>query len=291
MTKTYIVAGHAFRFAIPKGNGLWEQLGQYAPFEAPKARNPLFTVEVVKDLPELPLTKVYGGCEEPGQPVVILYRSGSDWVFDMCPCAGRPVSGRVVADGGFKHAALKVLDPSQALFALNNAAMLMFAFSTVGLGTLEMHASVIVNGGRAFLWLARSGTGKSTHSRLWLEHVPGSRLLNDDNPIVRVNPDGSVEVYGSPWSGKTPCYRNEHCPAGAFVHIRRSPENRIEKLGVFESYVLLYSSSSGFKSDRDMADKLHSTFEKVISSTPCYALYCRPDEEAARVCAAQLLEP
>lgn len=291
MTKTYTVAGHSFRFDIPKGNPLLEQLGQYAPFESPKAADPIFTVEVVKELPELALTQVYGGAEEPGQPVVILYRSGSDWAYDMHPMAGYPASGRVVADSAFTHARLKVLDPSQALFALNNAAMLMFAFRTAGLGTLEMHASVIVNGGRAFLWLARSGTGKSTHSRLWLEHVPGSRLLNDDNPIVRVNPDGSVEVYGSPWSGKTPCYKNEHYPAGAFVRIVRSPENRIEKLGVLDSYALIYSSSSGFKTDPLMADQLHSTFEKILSATPCYSLYCRPDEEAARVSSAKLLEP
>lgn len=290
MTKTYTVAGHSFRISIPRGSALLEQLGQYAPFESPKAESPIFTVEVVKELPQLALTQVYGGNEEPGQPVIILYRSGSDWAFDMHPMAGLQASGRVVTDRDFTHARLKVLDQSQALFALNNAAMLMFAFRTAGMGTLEMHASVIVNGGRAFLWLARSGTGKSTHSRLWLEHIPGSRLLNDDNPVVRVNPDGSVEVYGSPWSGKTPCYKNEHYPAGAFVRIVRSPENRIERMGVLDSYALIYSSSSGFKTDRDMADKLHSTFEKVISATPCYALYCRPDEEAARVSSSQLLE-
>lgn len=291
MTKTYTVAGHSFRFDIPKGNALLEQLEQYAPFESPEAANPIFTVEVVKELPELALTKVYGGGEEPGQPVINLYRSGSEWAFDMHPMTGYPASGRVVADSAFTRARLMVLDPSQALFALNNAAMLMFAFRTAGLDTLEMHASVIVNGGRAFLWLAKSGTGKSTHSRLWLEHVPGSRLLNDDNPVVRVNPDGSVEVYGSPWSGKTPCYKNEHYPAGAFVHIVRSPENRIEKMGVLESYALIYSSSSGFKTDPGMADLLNSTFEKILSATPCYSLYCRPDEEAARVSSAKLLEP
>ena len=102
--------------------------------------------------------------------------------------------------------------------------------------------------------------------------------------------DGTVEVYGSPWSGKTPCYRNEHYPAGAFVQIRRSPDNVITRLSVLESYALLYSSSSGFKSDAAMADGLHATFEKIISRIPCYALDCRPDADAARVCSAELMK-
>ena len=59
--------------------------------------------------------------------------------------------------------------------------------------------------------MGKSGTGKSTHSRLWLENVPGATLLNDDNPIVRLTLVGAI-VYGSPWSGKTPCYKNESAP-------------------------------------------------------------------------------
>ena len=57
---------------------------------------------------------------------------------------------------------------SDAIFGINNAMMLLFAFRTAPLGTLELHASMVSNSGKAFLFLARSGTGKSTHSSLWL---------------------------------------------------------------------------------------------------------------------------
>ena len=289
MQKTFRVAGHEFLLDIPEGSPLWSRMSQYAPFVAEPSRAPLFTVEVVGSLPEASMEMVYGGDEEPGQPVVHLYRGDGLWGFRMAPCKGRPFCGRVISDGGFTHARLLVEEAGSALFALNNAVMLMFAFATAPYGTLEMHASVVVNGGKAFLWLAKSGTGKSTHSRLWLEHVPGSSLLNDDNPVVRIMEDGHVEVFGSPWSGKTPCYRNEHHPAGAFSEIKRAPVNSISRKSPLEAYALLCSSSSGYRGDRLMADSLHSTFEKIVASVPCYTLECRPDEEAARVSSAELL--
>ncbi|MBQ1618912.1 MAG: hypothetical protein II095_05195 [Bacteroidales bacterium] len=290
MTKSFKVAGHSFSFDIPDAHPLWEKMGQYAPFEVPEAVCPLFTIRVVESLEPGAMKQVYGGNEEPGQPVVLLYEGESGWMMEMAPVTGRPLSGRMLSDKGFSHADLLVLRPDEGLFALNNAAMLMFAFASAPFHTLEMHASVIANGGRAFLFLAKSGTGKSTHSSQWLKYIPGSRLLNDDNPVVRILEDGTVEAFGSPWSGKTPCYRNEHYPVGAFVQIRRCPENRISRLDVFHSYALLYSSSSGFKTDPAMADMLHSTFEKISLSSPCYVLDCRPDEEAARVCSAEVLK-
>lgn len=289
MIKSYRVAGHVFSFVFPEGHPLWGLIGQYKPFELPQSEPSLFSVELVDALPSVSMEKVYGGDEEPGQPVILLYRGSDGWAFEMAPCPGQPLCGRVYADRAFTHARMQVLRPSEGLFALNNATMLMFAFRTATLDTLEMHASVVVNSGKAFLWLAKSGTGKSTHSQLWLNHVPGSRLLNDDNPVVRVMEDGHTEVFGTPWSGKTPCYKNEHYPAGAFSEIVRSPENHITRKSVLEAYALLYSSSSGFKADPAMSDGLNATYEKIISATPCFTLECRPDADAARVSSETLL--
>lgn len=289
MTKSYKVAGHVFSFVFPEEHPLWSLIGQYKPFELPQDEPSLFSVELVDELPAISMDKVYGGDEEPGQPVILLYRGADGWAFEMAPCPGQPICGRVYADSAFTHARLQVLRPSEGLFALNNATMLMFAFRTATLDTLEMHASVVVNSGKAFLWLAKSGTGKSTHSQLWLNHVPGSRLLNDDNPVVRVMPDGHTEVFGTPWSGKTPCYKNEHYPAGAFSEIVRSAENRITRKSVLEAYALLYSSSSGFKADTAMSDGLNATYEKILLGTPCFTLECRPDADAARVSSETLL--
>ncbi len=295
MTKYFKVAGHVFSLSLPDTCTLWPRLTQYDPFEVGSAESPLlFSLELVKDAYEPSGTSelVYDAPTEDGQTVIKLSRESGGWEFDMSPDKSIPCRSHMRTTVDFSRGTL-MLDTrkvSDALFAINNSLMLLYAFRSAPLGTLEMHASMIGNSGRAFLFLAKSGTGKSTHSSLWLEHIPGSELMNDDNPIVRVWPDGRVIAYGSPWSGKTPCYRNVEAPAGAFVRIRRCSENKITALGLLESYALLYSSCSGFKADKTIADGLHATLEKIVTTTPCYVLDCRPDEEAARVCSAEVLK-
>jgi hypothetical protein len=190
----------------------------------------------------------------------------------------------------YSEGTLVFLDGSKqnALFSVNNSLMLMYAFRSAPYMTLEMHASVIGNGGKGYLFLGKSGTGKSTHSSLWLKHIEGSELMNDDNPVLRVGEDGVARVYGSPWSGKTPCYRNVSAPVGAIVRIRQAKHNTIRRLNVLESYASVYSSCSGFKADRGMADGQHKALEFIALNVPCYTLDCLPDEEAARVCAAEV---
>lgn len=290
MTKSYSVAGHLFSLSLPDSPGLWGSLGQYSPFEV-QSGEPLFNLSLVDEMPEGPVEVMYDVPTEDGETVVRLFRQGPRWIFEMAEDHRRPICARMWTNEDFSegHLWLATRLLRDATFGINNSLMLLYAFRTASLGTLEMHASMVSNNGKAFLFLARSGTGKSTHSSLWLKHIEGSELMNDDNPVVRVWPDGRVVAYGSPWSGKTPCYRNVEAPVGAFVQIRRCLENKATRLGLLESYALLYSSCSGYKSDNSMYDGLHDTMEKIVTTVPCFVLDCRPDEEAARVCAEAVL--
>lgn len=290
MMNYYKVAGHTFGVKLPDGDPLCSQLAQYEPFISPSVPDPIFVLSLADSLDDEGGELVYSGEPQSGEPIVRLFSTPGGWISEMAICPGRPLSAKLFMEKDFSAGKLLLLRPREALFSLNNALMLLYAFRTSGMHTLEMHASVIVNSGRAFLWLATSGTGKSTHSSLWLKNVPGSKLLNDDNPIVRVMEDGHVEVFGSPWSGKTPCYKNEHYPAGAFTRIRRADHNAIARLNNFEAYAMIYSSSSGFKFDPKMGDDLHSTFEKVVGASPCFVLDCLPDADAARVSSGTLLK-
>jgi hypothetical protein len=83
----------------------------------------------------------------------------------------------------------------------------MYGIVIAPLRGIAIHSSTIEWHERCALFLGESGTGKSTHTRLWRENIEDARLLNDDSPIIRVV-DGRVLVFGSPWSGKTPCYIN-----------------------------------------------------------------------------------
>ncbi len=163
---------------------------------------------------------------------------------------------------------------------LNNFLIVAFGMATAPLHTLKVHASVIEKGGKALLFLGRSGTGKSTHSRLWREFVPDCSLLNDDEPIVRIDDNGDVWVYGSPWSGKTPCYRNEKARVAAFVQLYQSPENRLSVLPAREAFVSLFGSCCMMRTDINNKNQIFNTVADVLERIPVYRLDCRPDREA-----------
>ncbi|MCQ2177639.1 MAG: hypothetical protein MJY42_01990 [Bacteroidales bacterium] len=282
----YRVAGHSFRLGIPDSAGLRGCLdGRYAPFVDRSGEDALFTLETVDELPDTAGKCIYDVPTEDGETVIRMFETGDGYMCEMAVDHRAGVCGRMYMSGDFSQARLKIGSRrlGDALFCINNSLMLLYAFATFDKGTLEMHASVVVNGGRSYLFLGRSGTGKSTHSRLWLDNIPGSVLLNDDNPIIRVTDQG-VTAYGSPWSGKTPCYRNESAPVGAFVLIRQSPGNSISRMNIFQAYATLYSSCSGLKTDKVMADGLHATMEKTVALVPFHLLDCRPDREAAELC-------
>lgn len=168
-------------------------------------------------------------------------------------------------------------------FGLNDALMLVFAFAGSRHGTLLIHASCVSNRGRAYPFTAKSGTGKSTHSALWMRHIPDTQLINDDNPIIRVLGDG-IYIYGSPWSGKTPCYRNIRVRLGAVTKIERAMKNSIERLPPVKAFAALLPSCSSMKWDSTIYNNICDTITHVIESVPVYTLHCLPDEEAALLC-------
>ncbi len=283
MKKDFSVAGHNFRVILPSDCPLWEKMGQYDPFFVEDAE-PVFRLSLEDEIDVGGRTLYYDQSAEPGETKITIYRKGTDWMFESSSTPLRPVSMRLLLNEDFSDSHLQILNPKEALFALNNALMLQYAFRTAGMHMLEMHASVIAYEGKAYLFLAKSGTGKSTQSRMWLENIEGCHLLNDDNPIVRVLEDGQVRVYGSPWSGKTPCYVNENYPVGAMVQIKRAKENRALRLDVVHSYAIIYSSSSGIKFESTMGDAINDTIEKVVSGVKCFTLECLPDAQAAFTC-------
>ena len=168
-------------------------------------------------------------------------------------------------------------------FGLNNALMLIFAFAGSFKQTLLIHASLVRHKGYGYAFIAKSGTGKSTHVSLWLKHIPECDLMNDDNPIVRIL-DGKAYIYGSPWSGKTPCYRNIKAPLGAITRIDRADINSVEKLNPIESFASLLPSCSSMKWDKEIFNNVCNTITKVIETTGIYVVHCLPNREAAIIC-------
>ncbi len=165
----------------------------------------------------------------------------------------------------------------------------MFGVVMAPMGGVAIHSSCITCDGAAILFLGESGTGKSTHTRLWRENITGARLLNDDSPIVRVV-DGVARVYGSPWSGKTPCYKNEDYPIAGFCRLAQAPYNKIQRLPTILAIgALLPSCPPLFAHDERLQDMMCATIGKVISKTPLYRLECLPNAAAAELSRTTIL--
>ena len=118
---------------------------------------------------------------------------------------------------------------------------------------------------------------------MWLRHIPGSDLMNDDNPIVRLI-DGEAWIYGSPWSGKTPCYRNIKARLGAITRIDRAKENSVDKPSPIEAFASLLPSCSSMKWDSAIYNAVCDTITKIVETGRIYTLHCLPNKEAAEVC-------
>ena len=282
MRKVYKVAGFKFAVEMPDGAAEWAEMVHYEPFLAEDSGPFIFTAELVEKMPDMSGKQlVTASCLGKDQPRIELYELGEDWLMEIAPIMEAPVRAYMLVDKAFSRAQFRVLGSSR--FSVNTVMMLMFAFSTACLDTLLMHASVTMKDGKGYLFLGKSGTGKSTHSQLWINNIAGCELLNDDNPVLRVV-DGVVHVYGTPWSGKTPCYRNLDVPVGAIVDLHQAKKNAIKRQSLIEAYAAIYVSFSGYRFIKSMANGFHATNEKIVSSVPCYSLNCLPNAEAAWLC-------
>ena len=180
-------------------------------------------------------------------------------------------------NGGNVVKATVGISPMLLRFALWMALSMLSASSKMVL----IHSSVIVHQGRAVLFLGESGTGKSTHTRLWLKYIPNAHLLNDDCPILAVE-NGEPVVYGSPWSGKTHCYHQLRFPLAAAVRLSQAPYNKIRRLSVVEAFSAMHPSCPpALAQDDKYQDMMVDLLSEVLATAPVYHLECLPDEAAA----------
>lgn len=288
-TKTawYRVADLVFGVSTPIMEHIDRILPSYVPFriEAPMApEQRLFTITTVK--PEtLESVEITQELAEDRNDLGRwkLSRTADGFCVDLQYIEGHPWH-RLVTNRQFSQiqAGIRWEDPCAAE-SLNSFTMMGFAQSAVSQQTAMIHASVTMKEGKGYAFLGTSGTGKSTHSRLWLQHIEGTELLNDDNPAVRILPDGQIKVYGTPWSGKTPCYKNRQAELGAFVQLKQAPYNRFSFLKGIQAYMVLLSSCSSLKWNTAYYNALGKTIEQLANQVPVGFLECLPNEEAARL--------
>ena len=284
-TRYYCVADHLMAITAPEK--AFEVLSNYAPFEIPEPTGEVLLHISVSD-EAMPSSEswehVYTDRSDEDMPRIEMYRKGEEWLLCASVYRDAPIDCAMRCSADW-HEVTLYPNPENFRFAVDNAAMLTFAFATADRQTLLFHSSVTVREGKAYMFLGHSGTGKSTHSRQWLTAFEDAWLLNDDNPAVRLMENGEVWVYGTPWSGKTACYKNEKALVQALVQLAQAPENKMARLRMTQAYPYILASVSGLKVLPQMMDRLYESIAKLLEITPVYRLECLPEPSAARLCA------
>ena len=157
----------------------------------------------------------------------------------------------------------------------------VFYRSLISHAGILLHSSAVVLDGKAYLFSAPSGTGKSTHTRLWLQEFPGAEILNDDKPAIRVLDDG-IYVYGTPWSGKTDQSLNRKVPLQGIAFLERSEKNSIGKISDMRALASLLNQTIR-PGDRTSADKLLDLLSVLIQRVPMYRFCCNMEKDAAHL--------
>ena len=145
-----------------------------------------------------------------------------------------------------------------------------------------MHGSCIAVDGEAYLFTALSGTGKSTHVRLWREML-GDRavMVNDDKPLITVTGDRAI-VHGTPWDGKHHLSNNISVPLKAIVYLQRGEENEIERVDAKQLFPILIQQT--FRSqDPLVTAKVMQLLAELSKKVEFYSLHCNMDPDAAQV--------
>lgn len=210
-------------------------------------------------------------------------RSRDSYLLRLAPEKEQPLwlwtKGTIMQPDGDKV----YLYGNYSLSLLRFALWVGYGIMTARTDTVAVHSSCIVYREKAVLFLGESGTGKSTHTHLWRENIPGCELLNDDSPVVRCE-QGQIRVYGSPWSGKTPCYKAASYPLAGCVRLSQAPHNSICRLDTLQAYAALHPSfPPEFAYDECLYDGVSALLSTMLCSVPVYHLECLPDGAAAKL--------
>lgn len=283
----YRIATHALELSAPDNMDIDSLLPNFAPFRTePKPQQ--FSVKVKIVLSSPPDTR----CEYKllSDLSVIMddrfrFEESSDRYRTSVITEGIVGKCEMLSTKDFSRSTIYIPNQENYLGTrLSWLIMVAFGQAVLPYRTILLHASVIRLGEEGIAFLGKSGTGKSTHSRLWLANIKGSELLNDDNPVLHVAEDRQVYIYGSPWSGKTPCYKPIGVCLKNVIRLQQAPENTFRSLSEKEALLAMLPSASAIRWNAELFGYMLSTLQDLVKKVPVGQLRCLPDRDAAQLC-------
>ncbi len=149
------------------------------------------------------------------------------------------------------------------------------------LNRMLLHAAILEYNGKAYAFLGKSGTGKSTHTGLWLKYVPSSKIVNGDKPILEYTENGFV-AYGTPWMGKEGLGEKTSAPLCGLCFLEQAKENSICRLNAAEVSARLFGQVLLPEEEENVVATL-DLVDKMICLIPAFLLKCDISEEAVSV--------
>ena len=150
----------------------------------------------------------------------------------------------------------------------------------IKLGGFMLHSSAIVVNNKAYLFSADSGTGKSTHTKLWQKCFGDEAIIiNDDKPAIRIE-NGKCYAYGTPFSGKSDENLNLKVPLQAICLLERGKENSIDLIPVKKAIPLILKQTI-LPKNQDTINHFFDMLDIVLTKTPIYQMKCNISKEAA----------
>ena len=157
-----------------------------------------------------------------------------------------------------------------------------FIYTSAFHDTILLHASCIAYQGDGIAFTGHSGIGKSTHSSLWLKYVNGAELINDDQPAIRYI-NQKTYIFGTPWSGKTNCYKQMRAHLQAIICMKQAPENKLTALDTTSLFAKLLPACSLNKKDKATMPSIIRTLAKISENVRGAKLENRPEKEAVQL--------
>lgn len=148
-------------------------------------------------------------------------------------------------------------------------------------GRFFLHASAVVYNDEAYLFSARSGTGKSSHTAHWLKEFDGSYILNDDKPVIFPQNEG-VSVFGTPFAGKTDLHVNKKLPLRGVCFLKQGEENKITRISDEKAIALTLNNTYRPKNAEGM-NLLLDMIERVVKQTDMFEMSCRNEPASSHI--------
>ena len=226
------------------------------------------TLPDMKDVRQKEAKRIYVGEGETAETFFSSYPGNPPYAFVSRKFLQ---SGRLVCE--YLPGNEEYMDYARNLFTLMDIEATLLPF-----GALILHSSLIRYRGLGIMFVAPSGTGKSTQAELW-ERFNGAEILNGDRAAVRER-GGVWTAYGLPYAGTSGIYRNESAPLQAVVALRQAKENRIRRIAGAEAFRYLYPETMIHRWDKQFEGRASDLLLKLMEDVPVFLLECRPDREA-----------